>query len=56
MAITVTATQGGTGAQNGLALTVKVLTGAASTQNGTTGSSAVTTTPDGSIDPAGSGS
>ena len=58
MAITVTAAQGGTGTDNGIALTVKVLTSAAlaSAQDGDTGSSATLTTPGGSITPVGNGS
>jgi hypothetical protein len=46
MAITVTATASGTGSANGLALCVKVLTGAASTQNGATATSALVTAPE----------
>jgi hypothetical protein len=45
MSFTVTATQAG-GTHNGMALCVKVLTGAAAIQNGTTASSISTTTPD----------
>ena len=44
MSITVTATQGGTGTEGGIALQVKVLTGAAAIQNGATGSDGTTLT------------
>jgi hypothetical protein len=56
MAITVTAAQSGAGVSNGLALAVKVLTGAAPAQNGTTASSETVTAPQLAITPAGSGS
>lgn len=57
MALTVTATQGGSGTFNGIALTVRALTGAAVTQNGATGSdSATLTAPQKSITPGATGS
>lgn len=54
MAITVTAQQGGT-TNPGMCLTVKVLTGQATTQNGASASSGSTTTPQLAITPNGSG-
>ena len=57
MAITVTASQGGTGTFNGIALTVKVLLNAAATQNGATFSDTSTlTTPQHAITPNATGS
>ena len=56
MAMTVTATQGGSGDMNGIALDVRVVTGAAATQNGKTGSSVTITTPQLSITPNATGS
>jgi hypothetical protein len=55
-ALTVTATQGGTGTANGMALTVKVLTGTTTVQNGATVSSAAITLPQDSITPHATGS
>lgn len=54
MAITVTAQQGGT-TNPGMCLTVKVLTGQATTQNGASATSSTTTTPQLAITPNGSG-
>src|ERR1017187_2960430 len=56
MALTVTATQSGAGATNGMALTVKVLTGISGSQPGVTTSSATVTTPDLAITPGHTGS
>ena len=52
----VTATQGGTGTDNGIILTVRVLTGAADTQDGATSTSSTITTPQQAITPIASGS
>ena len=55
--IVVTATQGGTGTENGITLTVKVLTGASTVQNGVTGSDSSTlTVPQKAITPGTTGS
>jgi hypothetical protein len=56
MAITVTATASGTHSRNGLALTVKVLTGAAAVQNGTAVSNPAINPGELPITPAGTGS
>lgn len=52
----VTATEGGTGTDDGIILTVKVLTGAAAVQDGTTGSSPSLTVPQQAITPSATGS
>ena len=54
--MTVTATQSGTGANNGTTLTVKVITGQAASPIGATAESATTTTPELAITPTGTGS
>ncbi len=56
MALSVTAAESGAGAYNGMALTVKVLTGQASSPIGATASSGSITTPEVSITPSGTGS
>lgn len=56
MSYTVTAAQSGGNTFNGIALTVKVLTGAAATQNGQTAGSDSVTTPDLAITPNATGS
>ncbi len=56
MSLTVTASQSGTGAEAGMALTVKVLTGQAASPAGTAGNSGTLTTPQQAITPAATGS
>ena len=57
-AMIVTAAQGGTGTDNGIVLTVKVVTGAlpAAVQDGATGNSSTLTVPQQAVTPAGTGS